>query len=234
VPINYALFENNLTPAPGDFAAQVQPTGSADTEAVVVRMTERGSTTTRADIAAVLEDMFGAVESLLLDGRRVTLGGLVDLFVRIGGTFSGPGDSFDPARHRLDVAANPGARIREAVRAGAQVTKAEATKPAPNLIEYKDLGSNETNDGVTPGNIGTISGNRLKFNAPAADEGVFFVHATGNAGPVKVSAVQTNKPGQLVFLVPALSAGGYFIEVRARLQGGQGLRTGRLDSVLTV
>jgi len=87
---------------------------------------------------------------------------------------------------------------------------------------------------VTPGSIGTISGNRLKFSAAAADEGIFFVHATGNAGPVKVAAVQGNKPGQLVFLVPALPAGGYFVEVRARMTNGQELRTGRLDSVLTV
>jgi len=63
--------------APGDYAAQVLPDGSADTDAIIARMTERGSTVTRADIAAVLEDAFGAITSLLQDGRRVNLAVIV-------------------------------------------------------------------------------------------------------------------------------------------------------------
>ena len=47
--------------------------------------------------------------------------------------------------------------------------------------------------------------------------------------------VQKNKPAQVVFLVPAtLVAGTYDLEVRARVGGGTELRTGRLETVLTV
>ena len=232
--IHYALFENNVTSDPDDYAAVVQAIDSADLEALMRRMIERGSTTTRADILAVMEDAIGACESLLLDGMRVNFGGLVELFPRMRGIFTGAGDAFDPARHSVDVGANPGIRVRQTVRDQATVTKDEAIKPSPNPLEYRDVGSDTTNDQVTPGNIGQLSGSRLKYDPAQADEGIYFL-PTGGGAEIKVTTLQKNKPAQLVFLVPALMPGTYYLEVRARMRAGAtDLRTGRLDAVLTV
>lgn len=57
------------------------------------------------------------------------------------------------------------------------------------------------------------------------------------ADDTKMSAVQRNKPSRLVFLAPALAAGTYHPEVRARMGSGTSareLRIGRLDATLTV
>ncbi|MBN1517269.1 DUF4469 domain-containing protein [Candidatus Sumerlaeota bacterium] len=232
-PIQYALFENNLTSDPNDYSAQVNAVASADLDAIVRRMIDQGSTTTEADIFAVLEDAIKACESLLIDGQRVNLGGLVELFPRIKGVFNGLSDGFDPARHRIDVGANPGARVRKTVRDSAAVQKIESIKPAPNPVEYVDLGSGEANGTVTPGNIGTLNGHRLKFDPTQTDEGIFFV-VVSHSSEVKVTNVQKNKPSQLVFLIPStITADDYYLEVRARMQGGDELRTGRLDAILT-
>ncbi|MCK4341067.1 MAG: DUF4469 domain-containing protein [Phycisphaerae bacterium] len=113
--------------------------------------------------------------------------------------------------------------------------KVEAVKPSPNPIEYRDIGTDTTNDTVTVGNIGQLSGSRLKFDPAEADEGLYFVADAG--GETKVPTVQKNKPSQLVFLVPNLVAGTYHLEVRARMGSGTSareLRIGRLDSTLTV
>ena len=234
MPIHYALFENNVTSDPDDFAAMVQVIDSADLDAIVRRMIERGSTTTAADILAVLEDMIGASESMLLDGMRLNIGGLVELFPRVRGVFDGATDKFDPARHSLDVGANPGSRVRKTVRDNGSVVKDEAVKPAPNPIELRDIGSETTNDQLTPGNIGQLSGSRLKYDPANPDEGVYFL-PVGVGGETKVTTVQKNKPAQLVFLIPAgLVPGQYHLEVRARIDGGTELRTGRLDAVLSV
>lgn len=234
MPIHYALFENNVTADPDDYAAVVQMTDTADLDALIRRMIERGSTTTRADILAVMEDAIGACESMLLDGMRVNFGGLVELFPRVRGVFNGATDTFDPARHSVDVGANPGNRVRQTVRDNASVVKDEAVKPSPNPLEYRDVNTDTTNDQVTPGNIGQLSGSRLKYDPAQADEGVFFL-PTGGGPDTKVATVQKNKPSQLVFLVPAgLGVGTYYLEVRARVRGGTYLRIGRLDSVLTV
>ncbi len=231
--IKYALFENNLTSDPADFSAIVQIDGSRDLDGLADRIIAQGSTTTRADIMANLEDTIMAIEMSLLDNERVNFGGLVEFFPRVKGVFSGALDSFDSARHSVDVGANVGARVRDAVRAKAKTQKVEAIKPQPSPIEYIDIGSGTTNDQITPANIGQLSGSRLKFDTLQADEGVYFVATAG--GATKVATIQKNKPSQLVFLIPAgLLAGTYNIEVRARIAGGTELRIGRLDPVLTV
>ena len=235
MPINYALFENNLTSDPDDYNAVVQITFSADTEALIQRVLEQGSTVTEADLRASAADLVQATKSLLLEGARVHFFGLADFFPRVKGVFSGPTDNFDPARHSVDVAANPGNRVRQEVRAAAQVNKVEAIKPKPSPIQFADNGSGTTNDQVTVGNIGEVAGSRLKFDPAQADEGVFFVATAGGETKVASAAVQTNQPGKVLFLIPAtLIAGTYNIEVRARVSGGTELRVGRLDPVLTV
>ncbi|MBN1516485.1 DUF4469 domain-containing protein [Candidatus Sumerlaeota bacterium] len=233
MPINYALFENNLTSAPEDYAAQVQITASADLHDIVQRIVQQGSLSTEAEITAVLEDAIKACESLLLEGHRVNLGGLVELYPRVTGIFDSVTDTFDSSRHRIDIGANPGSRIRKTVRRGAQVMKVEFAKPMPTLVEYADLGSGETNGTVTPGNIGTLNGRRLKFNPNKSDEGIFFLAVSSGAG-IKVPAAQKNRPTQLIFVIPAVPPGDYYLEVRARQRDGAELRTGRLDATLTV
>jgi len=230
--IKYALFENHLTTDPNDYAAQVQITDSVELDALAQRVIDQGSTVTKADVLAVLEDVIKATEGYLLDGVRVNFGGLCDLYPRLRGVFNGITDTYDPARHQIDVGASPGIRVRSAVRSGASIQKVEALKKLPALLEYFDLASGEINATVTPGTIGTINGHRLKFDAGAADEGVFFIAADGSAAEFKATAVQKNKPGQLVFLVPTLGASpDYTLEVRARF--GSDLRTGRLSATLT-
>jgi len=234
MPIQYALFENHLTSALDDYAARVETTGSADLDAVIARILEQGSSATEGDILLILTDAIQAVESILLEGGRVNFGGLVELFPRIRGTFDGPTDSFDPARHRVDVGASPGHRVRQAVRSSATVEKIEAHKPAPSLIEYVDFGSETADAAITPGNIGIIDGHRLKFDPAQPDEGVFFIADAGGA-ETQIRMCQKNKPSQLVFLVPpGLPVGDYHLEVRARIRGGDTLRTGRLSATLTV
>ncbi len=230
--INYALYENHLTTDPADFAAQVDITASADTEAIADRMIQQGSTVTKPDILAVIEDLVQATESFLLEGYRVNMAGLFEMFPRVKGIFNGAADTFDPARHYVDVGANPGSRVREDVRAQASVAKQETILPAPAPLEYVDLGSGETNGLVTPGNIGTVNGHRLKYDDTQADEGIWFV---SDGGPeTKVTLVQKNKPGQLVFLVPTLAPAPYYLEVRVQFSKDGPVRTGRLDAQLSV
>jgi len=240
--IAYSLYENPLTQNPSDYAARVQPVGSADLETIIARITEHGGNFSDATIQAVLQEMIGTCERLLLEGYRVNLGGLCELFIRISGNFDGAGDHFDPARHRVDVGATPGSLVRGAVREHVKLHKTEAAKPAPLPLEYADTASGERNGALTPGNIGTVNGSRLHFNGDAADEGVFLIPA-GKEKPdekekrreVRIPHLQKNKPSQLVFLNPAdLPKGAYYVEVRARSRAGAELRIGRLEEVLMV
>jgi hypothetical protein len=238
MPIQYGLYENHLTRQPGDFAALALSTGFSDREAIAERMLQMGTTVTKADILAVLENAEQAVVSLLLDGCRVQVGGLVELFPRVLGVFDGSDDQYDKNRHRLDVGANPGARVRREVRAKARTTKVAAGVPGPVVSEYRDLASGTRNETMTPGTIGTLRGTRLQFAPDKADEGIFVVPAEGGrALRIPPANMHKNKPSELVFLVPTgtIEPGDYVLEVRARnAKGGGPLRTSALDHPITV
>ncbi len=227
--IKYVLRKNNLVEEPDIYAAGVQISGSVGLEQIADRIVEQGTTVRRADVLAVLENAITAIDTLLLDGFRVNLGGLCDLFPRIRGKFEGPSDSYDPSRHKVDVSANPGKRIRSAVREQATVEKQQTIKPVPDLVSYGNTG--------LPGSpsIGTITGYRLKFNTDQGDEGIFFVSTT-DASETRVSppTIQLNKPSRLVFLNPTLSSGTYWLEVRTRYTPEGELRVGRFDGAITI
>ena len=150
MPINYALFENPLTPNPTDYTARVEITGSAGKELLLERMLAQGSTVTSSDILAVIEDLTKATESLLLEGFRVNIGDLVQVYPRIRGTYDGPTDTFDPSRHTLDAAAAIGPRIRNTIRDRGQPHKNETHIPTPNITNYEDLVTGQTTTPSTP------------------------------------------------------------------------------------
>lgn len=84
--------------------------------------------------------------------------------------------------------------------------------PAKLRSHAGPVGTQTTNDEVTPGNIGELTGSRLRYDPAAADEGIFFVAAADGA-ETKVDCVQLNKPASQVFMVPALVAGDYEFQV---------------------
>jgi len=230
--IDYALYQNKLTEATDLYAAKVLITASADLETIADRIVEQGSTVTRTDVIAVLEGSVIAVENMLLEGARVNFGGLFDVFPKIKGKFSGITDHYDPSRHQVDVAAAPGARVRKTVRENATVTKLETVLPKPLVLEYFDLSTGEVNNHITVGNIGTINGSRLSFDPSESDEGIYLVDPTG-VGTTKVTAIQKNKPSQLVFMVPDVPMPSLYLEVRKRFTATGELRVGKLDTILT-
>jgi hypothetical protein len=223
--IKYTLIENVLTPDPNDYYPQVQITGRAGVEQLADRMLSMGSTVTKSDLLAVMSLLDEAVLTLLVEGYRV------DLFPRMQEVFDGSGDGFDKSRHTLSVNANASPGFITRVRANARVQKEEAVTPTPAPLQFVDGSSSAANSVITASSKGTINGSRLKFNAVAADEGIYFIASAGGA-ETKVATVTTNKLGQLVFLIPALASVEYSVQVRARTQSSKDLRAGTLDAGL--
>jgi hypothetical protein len=231
MPIQYALFENNLTSDPDDYMAMVQPIGTADLDMIIERMIKQGSTVTKADTLSVLEDYFTAVESMVLEGMNVTTP-MANFGASIKGVFNGQTDSFNKARHQITPTATPGKRLRGMVAQKGQPVKQEAMKPAPNPLSYLDISANSRNGTVTPGGMGQVVGHRLKFDAAAENQGVFFIAADGTA--TRVTVIGRNMPADLMFMVPAgLAAGDYTLEVRAAFATND-IRSGALAAALTV
>ena len=127
--ISYALYDNRLTPDPDDCRALVQFAGVVDLDKVIERMIERGSTTTKADALAVLQDYHAAIESLVLEGFKVNTPG-ANYGASVKGVFDDLSDDFDKTRHQVAASVSPGAQFRRTVRKNARLQKRTLADPA--------------------------------------------------------------------------------------------------------
>ena len=232
--LKYALRENLLTPAPDDFMAQTQDVRSYTLDEIIDLMMDKGTTITRADVAATLQVYGEVCASLIKDGSALNTP-LFNTALTIAGVFNGANDSFDKKRHTVNLNMTAGTLLRDAV-TKVKCEKTEAAGTDPYITEVTDIVSGKTNEVLTKGGIVQITGSRLKFDAKDASQGIFFVPETGN--PVRASVIAENKPARLMAIIPAdLAAGTYYIEVRTKIIGSsqksKTLKTGKFDKPLT-
>jgi len=230
MPLKYALFENHLTPEPDDYMAVVQNYEAKTQDDVINLMISRGSTVTRAEALSVMEEYGLATEQLLKDGYGINTP-LFNLSPSIQGIFNGSDDSFDRSRHTVKINISPGTRIK-GIAGTISVEKVKGASPKPDPEYLEDKGSGTRNDTLTPGNIAMLKGSRLKFDEADPLQGIFFVALNGTA--TKVATVSRNKPSELHFLIPTLSAGEYSVEVRVMFKNTKDLKVGWLNSNVTV
>ncbi len=209
--IKYYLQPNPITPDPNDQSARVISNQVHDLNSIIFEILRRGSTVTEADANAVLKLFFEVVSDEVAEGNSVNLP-LVNIRPGISGVFSNLTDSFDGSRHIKKANVTAGVLLNEKL-AAAKVEKVVQATAAPALIQFLDVNTQNTNSILTPGGIGQIIGEELKFNPDAAAEGIYFVAADGRATKVDVLASRTE--GKLVFSIPAtLAAGSYILEVK--------------------
>lgn len=232
MPIKYYLQANPITPDPNDQSARVAANTSLDLEALIAKMLKRGSTITEADINAVLKVFFEVASDEVADGNNLNLP-LVNIRPGISGIFTNATDSFDPSRHTKKASLSPGLLLTQKMEA-ATVEKITQPIPTPTLIEFTDVNTQTTNSKLTPGGIGQIIGEELKFNTANAVEGIFFVSVT-NGTATKVTVLASRTEGKLMFSIPAsLVADNYTLEVRRGYGAAATLRTGTLADLLQV
>jgi hypothetical protein len=228
--LDYALFENHLTADPSDYMAVVQNPQSKTEDDIVALMVSRGSTVTKADALATIEQYAQAIEEFVKDGYNINTA-LFKLSLSVKGIFDSEDENFNPARHSVKVNVSAGTRL-QAVASSVKVSRVQGTPPQPDPVYLDDLGSGTRNETLTPGNIARLKGSRLKFDASDPAQGIFLVASDGSE--TQVATVSHNKPSQLDFLVPVLPAGTYRLEVRAVLYNTTELRKGSLSAELTV
>ncbi|MDE7228278.1 MAG: DUF4469 domain-containing protein [Treponemataceae bacterium] len=234
--LKYSLRENLLTADPDDCMAQVQDVRSYSQDEVIDLMMRRGTTLTRADVAAVLQVYTEVVSELTADGSAVNTP-LFNTGFSVSGVFSSMSDSFDKARHSVGVNVNAGTALREAVKS-VKTEKTEGLNTDPYITEATDVVSGAVNSTLTAGGILRLTGARLKFDAADEAQGVFLVPENGGEA-VRCSVVAENKPARVTVMIPAdIASGTYYAEVRTKLlgnrQAGKTLKTGRFGKPLEV
>ena len=233
--LKYSLRENLLTPAPDDYMAQAADVRSYTLDEIIDLMMEKGTTLTRADVAATLQVYGEVVSAIIKDGSAVNTP-LMNTSMSISGVFDGANDSFDKKRHTVNLNITAGTLLRDAV-TKVKCEKTEGVSTDPYITEVADIVSGKVNEVLTKGGVVQLTGSRLKFDAKDTAQGIFFVPETGEA--VRATVIAENKPARLMAIIPAdLAAGTYYIEVRSKHSGGgkplKAVKAGRFAKPLTV
>ena len=233
--LKYSLRENLLTPAPDDYMAQAADVRSYTLDEIINLMMEKGTTLTRADVAATLQVYGEVVSAIIKDGSSVNTP-LMNTSMSISGVFDGANDSFDKKRHTVNLNITAGTLLRDAV-TKVKCEKTEGASTDPYITEVTDIVTGTANTTLTKGGVVQLVGARLKFDAKDAAQGIFFVPETGEA--VRAAVIAENKPARLMAIIPAdLAAGTYYIEVRSKHSGGgkplKAVKAGRFAKPLTV
>ena len=233
--LQYSLRENLLTPAPDDYMAQVTDVRSYTLDEIIDLMMEKGTTLTRADVAATLQVYGEVVSAIIKDGSAVNTP-LMNTSMSISGVFDGANDSFDKKRHTVNLNITAGTLLRDAV-TKVKCEKTEGVSTDPYITEVTDIVSGKVNEVLTKGGVVQLVGSRLKFDAKDTAQGIFFVPETGN--PVRAAVIAENKPARLMAIIPAdLAAGTYYIEVRTKYANAtkqlKTLKIGRFAKPLTI
>jgi len=229
--IQYALFPNPLTEGATDQRAVIQNQESRTIEDIIDEIVSRGSTVTRAEVLAVIEEYEAAITKFVANGDRVNTA-LVQVSSSISGIFSDSDDQYDHKRHQIKLNVNPGLRLKEATE-DMTAEKVNARQRRPQVRVVEDHMSETKNDKLTPGGMLKISGSLLKYNPDDSEQGVFLL-AT-DAAETKLGPVIRNKPSTLIIAVPDdLPAGEYKLEVRSILRYTSAIRSARLGKPLVV
>jgi len=233
--LKYSLRENLLTPAPDDYMAQAADVRSYTLDEIIDLMMEKGTTLTRADVAATLQVYGEVVSAIIKDGSAVNTP-LMNTALSISGVFDGANDSFDKKRHTVNLNITAGILLRD-VLPKVKCEKTEGASTDPYITEVTDVVTGTANTTLTKGGVVQLVGARLKFDAKDTAQGIFFVPETGEA--VRAAVIAENKPARLMAIIPAdLAAGTYYIEVRTKYANAtkqlKTLKVGRFAKPLTV
>ncbi len=227
--IRYYLRENKLTQEENDYMAYVISARQAGIDEVIIRMIERGSTVTEADILSVMSDFQGAIQSLMQEGAFVTTP-FANFSTSIRGVFIGAVDDYDSTRHQITVNLNAGNDLRKFMRNNVSAQKEEGKFTGPKPLQFIDSNTGENNSIITAGGLGILIGNRLSFDKSDPKQGIFFV--AEDDSELKVEVIGHNRPSNLSFIIPSqLATGDYKLIVRSKT--GNLEKEGKLERILS-
>lgn len=174
-------------------------------------MLAMGSTLTKPDIVAVLELFSKAVEKLCCLGYRINIDGLLQIAPAIGGVFTDKGDSFTSPRNSVFLTAQISRAMNKRIEQAAELEKIAVDVIRPILYKPVDSETESPEAGLVVGNIVSLKGKRLKFDATRPDEYLRLVSTADTSKTVSITKFYKLTDQELVFKLPATDfVEGYF------------------------
>jgi hypothetical protein len=227
--LRYFLLKNKLKTSKNNYLGRVTHIGRATEDNIIDLMISRGSTVSKAEALAVLEEYSAALEELLYRGYHINTS-LIKVKFKIKGTFREYSDKFDPDRHELSLIVQPGTRL-DKVHTKISLNKVRPTMRMPSIRKIVDFKTLQDNTVATAGNLIALQGRLLDFDTEDSQQGCFFVK---NGEAVRADQIIHNKPSEILLMVPDGLSGIYYIELRKLFQRCTNIKKTRFDKQIEV
>jgi len=175
----------------------------------VTRRTDLNPSTLRACMK-ILRDV--AMEEVV-NGSSVQFG-LSFYQLGVEGVFIGDNAQWDSSQHSLSINSVPVADLRSAAKAVSVNVRGMASS-GTFINKVTDVSSNLVNSRLTPGGGVNVTGTRIRIAGEADGVGLSLINQSTKAVvSIPMSAILTNDPSKLTFVVPAtLPAGDYKLSI---------------------
>ena len=230
--IKYLLIKNGMAAKANNCIALVSSPEVRDLNDVITHMIAEGTGLTRPQALAYFEKLTQTIEYFVGQGHLV-ITPLINVRSTISGVFENKKDFFDSSRHRINIRASSGLRLKELpTKIKLEKVRAASQMPIPEL--FVDGNSQETNLSASPGGIAVLTGSLMKFDPADSDLGVFFVSTAYPNNETRVNVYSGIKPSEIHFQVPNLPSGTYTITVKTRFRNGFSILKGEMKEIITV
>jgi hypothetical protein len=154
----------------------------------------------------------------LCDGFAVNTG-YFSIHPNVGGTFDKATEGHDTGKHPITFRF----RTRTPLRTLAEhiTVEVEGLAEVQGYIdEVVDISTEGVNETLTTGGVFSIAGHKIKVAGEDPEVGVYFISGTDPSLRVKVSGhFAENAPSRVIGVIPALSAGGWKVEIKTQYTG---------------
>jgi len=218
--IRVKLYPNYLPGQENTFIARTANEATLNIEQVCAALRDRGGFTGN------IEDLIDHVKKYnnemayqLCDGFAVS-NGYFTIYPNLGGTFKGLKDDPDPKTHPLTFRYRTLSALRRlAGHIAIEITGFAETDAFIDEFILEDLSSNTW---YVPGDLFSLTGNKIKIEGDESSVGMYFVPVDGSLPPVKVTRLNENNPSSIRGIIPNFDAGDCKIEIRTQYSGTSG------------
>lgn len=226
------LRPNPLTEDENDYTAVVKHQGALTIEDIARLIIEDG---TEADELTLI-DLFKKMERMIV--RQLAEGYMVDTTLyhampTVSGTFKGKAAHFDPREgHAIGIALNICPPALKWIAEGTKVENIGLLPVGPEIGTVEDMfthtkAGSATRSLMTPNRTLRVRGKNLRIawddkESHATTCGIFLVNtATNTRQRVADRELITNLPSELLFTVPSLPPGNYWLEIVTQSSAGR-------------
>lgn len=234
--LNADLYDNVLTPEPGDYTAKPVITGTYHNTDIAADIVAERTEYRQETIENILALADKKKVQAIANGKSL-VDGVGQWLLNLSGSFEGESPRFDPEKHRVGVTFTPGKALLEAMKEITFNLNMATTGPVINQVT--DVRTQSVNGQITPGKNIVISGTIILVKGSDPSVGIYFTKDEADAQPVKVEYFSRSTNTEQIVEVPdSLADGQYYLSITTQAGANYQLlktpRTYRFPILLTV